>query len=150
MNRSDFKFKVEVRVRNFEVDWQGIVHNAIYLHYFETGRIEYLKRVGVMVDMNSIRQNSKVVLVRNEVNYKVPARFDQLLNVYSRVSVIRNSSFLFEGLIEDSLQGHLIADNLAYHVWLDPENDSPVNVPEHFRIKVREFEGSGVQITGPF
>ncbi len=31
MDFSKFKHKINLRVRNYEVDWQGIVHNAVYL-----------------------------------------------------------------------------------------------------------------------
>src|SRR3970282_674932 len=99
MDKSLFKFKNQVRVRNYEIDWQGIVHNAVYLLYFETGRIEYLKNLKVKIDMNNIQHENKVVLVRNEINYKSPARFDELLNVYTRISIIRNTSFTFESYI---------------------------------------------------
>ena len=30
-----FKHETQVKVRNYEIDWQGIVHNAVYLYYFE-------------------------------------------------------------------------------------------------------------------
>ena len=61
--------------RSYEIDWQGIVHNAVYLHYFEVGRIEYLNTIGAKVDINTINLDSKVVLARNEIDYRNPARF---------------------------------------------------------------------------
>ncbi len=79
MDRLQFKHKTSIRVRNYEVDWQGIVHNANYLLYCEVGRIEYLRDLGAKVDMQSINGSSKVVLVRNEIDYKSSARFDELL-----------------------------------------------------------------------
>src|SRR5712692_1637417 len=93
----------QVRVRNYEVDWQGIVHNAVYLLYFEIGRVEYLKNLGVKIDIDSIQRDYKVVLVRNEINYKSPARFDELLNVYTRIASIRNTSFTFEAYMEEAI-----------------------------------------------
>jgi acyl-CoA thioester hydrolase len=100
MDRSKFKHKTSINVRNYEVDWQGIVHNANYLLYCEVGRIEYLKDLGAKVNMQSINGDSRVVLVRNEIDYKSPASFDQLLNVYTRTSSIRNTSFAMESMIE--------------------------------------------------
>ena len=120
MDKSLFKHKTQIRVRNYEVDWQGIVHNATHLLYFEVGRIEYLKHLGVKIDLTSIQNESRVVLVRNEIDYKSPARFDEVLNVYTRVSYIRNTSFGFEGIIEEASKKRFIAENLAIHVWLAP------------------------------
>src|SRR6266571_8690347 len=149
MDRSKFRHKTQVRVRNYEVDWQGIVHNATYLLYFEVGRIEYLKHLGLQLDLTSIRNDSRVVLVRNEVDYKSPATFDDLLNIYTRISYIRNTSFAFEGRLEEANDGRLIAENVAVHVWLDSRTGDPVTVKDEFRQRVMQFEGLNVDITGP-
>ena len=139
-----FKFKTQVRVRNFEVDWQGIVHNANYLLYFEIGRIEYLKHLGIQVSMDSIMGNAKIVVARNEIDYRSPARFDEALDVFTRIFKINNSSFVFEGIIYDSVSTRLIAENVAVHVWLDAKSDAPVRVSDEFRKKIEKFEGNGV------
>jgi len=146
MVQSQFKFKNQLRVRNYEVDWQGIVHNANYLLYFEVGRLEYLKHLGVKLDFDSIQKESRVVLVRNEVNYRSPARFDDSIDIYTRISSIKNTSFVFEGMIMDSPSGRLIADNVAIHVWIHPQRNDPMTVPENFRRIVGEFEGASVRI----
>ncbi|MBI5214302.1 MAG: acyl-CoA thioesterase [Ignavibacteriae bacterium] len=139
--RDNFRFKSQVRVRNFEVDWQGIVHNANYLLYFEIGRIEYLKHLGIHVSMESIMGNSKIVVARNEIDYRSPARFDEALDVYTKISHVSNTSFVFEGKIYETISNRLIAENVAVHVWLDSKSDMPVRVPDDFRIKIAEYEG---------
>jgi acyl-CoA thioester hydrolase len=147
MEKSRFRFSTQVRVRHFEIDWQGIVHNANYLLYFELARIEYLKHVGVAVDSSKINNEAKVVIVRNELDYNAPARFDDLLNVFIRLSYIRNSSFAFEGIIENALTGVLVAENRAIHVWLDPETNEPKRVDDDFRRLIQVFEGDNLELT---
>ncbi len=149
MEQGRFKHMTEVRVRNFEVDWQGIVHNAVYLQYFEIGRIEYLKRLGIKIDIGSVRSETQVVLVRNDILYKSPARFDELLNVFSRISYIKNTSFAFEGYLEERGSGRLVAENTAIHVWLHHRTGEPVTVPDSFRKAVLQFEGGDVGFLGP-
>ena len=149
MDRSKFKHRTEVGVRNYEVDWQGVVHNANYLNYFELGRIEYLKYLGFKVDVSTIQDDAKIVLVRNEINYKAPARFDDLLSIFTRVIYIRNTSFAFEGVIEAGVTGRTISENIAIHVWLDRRTGEPVTVGEDFRKKVQQFEKENVAIFGP-
>jgi acyl-CoA thioester hydrolase len=148
MEAGKFRFKIDLRVRNYEVDWQGIVHNTVYLLYCEVGRVEYLKHIGATVDLNTINGINKIVLSRNEINYIKPARFDMMLEVYTRISEIGNSSFIFESLIIDPESGELIAENRAYHVWLDSEENSPQRVPEDFRKIVRDFEGNTLSERG--
>ncbi len=147
MKKTLFKHQMQLRVRNYEVDWQGIVHNGNYLLYFEVGRVEYLKALGIKIDLNSVQGDSKVVLVRNEINYRSSARFDELLTISTRISYINNTSFAFEGIIEDATSGKLIAENVAVHVWLEPVTGAPLTVPAHFREMVSSFEGDTVSIT---
>jgi acyl-CoA thioester hydrolase len=149
MDKSNFKHRTRLRVRNYEVDWQGIVHNAVYLQYFEVGRIEYLKNLNVALDAQAIQGQNKVVLVRNEIDYKVPAHFDDLLTVYTRVASIRNSSFVMEGMLERDADGRVIAENVAVHVWLDAATDRPRTVGEGFRKLIQSYEGERCQISWP-
>lgn len=146
MERTKFKHHTQVRVRNYEIDWQGIVHNANHLLYFEVGRVVYLGDVGIKVDINTIQHDSKVVVARNEIDYRSPARFGEVLDVYTRISYIRETSFVFEGFIEDSASKRLISENVSVHVWLDHRTDMPLRVPEEFRKWVQRFEGSNVSI----
>ena len=141
MNPRQFKFRHQLRVRNYEVDLQGIVHSAMYLFYFEVGRIEYLKNIGISVTAEGMQNNSKVVLVRNEIDYRSPARFHDLLSIATRVSYIRKSSSAFEGFIEEATTQRMIAESLAVHVWLDPRTNEPRSVDDEFRKKIQQFEG---------
>ncbi|HTK82058.1 MAG TPA: thioesterase family protein [Bacteroidota bacterium] len=145
MEKSQFRHVSRLRVRNYEVDWQGIVHNANYLLYCETGRIEYLKGLGVKLDLHSITNENRVVLVRNEINCRASAFFDEELEIYTRISAIRETSFIFESMIEKSANHELVCDNLAVHVWLD-SNREPVRVNDEFRQIVGEFEGSNLNL----
>ncbi len=149
MKKEQFKYITQLRVRSYEVDWQGIVHNTNYPRFFEVGRIEYLKHLGATVDMNTIQGNGKVVLVRNEIDYESPAFFDELLNIYTRVSLIKNTSFVMEGMMEKSEGGQFVSHNIAYHVWLDPITNRPKTIADEFRMLVQKFEGEHCQINWP-
>lgn len=149
MEKSLFRHSTPVRVRNYEVDWQGIVHNANILLYFEVGRLEYLQQLGLRINFQSIQNESRVVLVRNEIDYCSPAHFNELLNVYSRITYIRHTSFAFEAFIEEAGTDRCIASNVAVHVWLDPKTGEPARVREDFRLAVRQFEGPNVAILDP-
>lgn len=135
-----YRHNTRLRVRNYEVDWQGIVHNSIYLQYFEIGRIEYLRKVGQLLDLTSVNKGSRVVLARNEVDYISPARFDHLLEIFTKISSVGTSSFVFDGVIKVRSSNTLIATNRAVHVWLHPRGGHPVTVPASFIKKVEAYE----------
>jgi len=149
MDRAKFKHTIPVRVRNIEIDWQGIVHNANYLLYFEDGRVSYLEHLGIKVDINSMDHEYKVLIARNEIDYLSPARLGDSLEVHTRISFIRNTSFAFEAILEESKTQRRIAENVSIHVTLDPRTSKPITVPEEFRRKVHEFDGNNVIIKWP-
>jgi acyl-CoA thioester hydrolase len=149
MDLTKFKHKVQVRVRNYEIDWQGIVHNSVYSLYFEIGRVEYFKILGINIDRNTVRDDFRIVLITNNLTYKRPAHYDDLLDVYTRVSYVKNTSFGMEGLIVDNRTGQTMAENTNVHVWLDPGTRRPTRISDQFRKLVEKVEGGDVEIHRP-
>ena len=69
----DYRFKLDLKVRDYECDMQGIVNNAVYLNYLEHCRHEFQLAAGI--DFNRLtREKVFLVVVRSEVDYKVPLR----------------------------------------------------------------------------
>lgn len=149
MSVDKFRFKTQVRVRNYEIDWQGIVHNANYLLYCEVGRVAYLEHLGIRVDINTIQHESKVVVVRNEMDYFSPARFGEILDVHTRISSIKNTSFIFEGILLEAETLRRIAANVSIHVWLNHRTNEAMTVPDDFRRAVQKHEGENAIISWP-
>lgn len=144
-----FSHRTELRVRNYEVDWQGIVHNAVYLLYFETGRIDYLKRIGAQFDLNSVRGKHKVVLVRNEIDYRRPLSFDDEIVVATRISSIGTTSFVMEGVMLHKQTSEIVSTNVAVHVWLHRDHHTSTRVPDSFRKLVQAHEQDRCVIAWP-
>ncbi len=149
MDLSKFNHKTQVRVRNYEIDWQGIVHNAVYSLYFEIGRVEYFKNLGIRLNHDSIQNEFRVVLATNNLTYMSAAHFDDLLDVYTRISYIKNTSFGMEGLLVNQEAGNLVAENSNVHVWLDPRTDKPMMIGDSFRKLVQKHEGENADIHWP-
>jgi len=146
---SRFRFKTSVQVRHYEVDWQGVVHNANYLLYLESGRVSYLQHLGVQIDLDAIRNQSRIVVVRNEIDYRSPAQFGEVLDVFTRISYIRNSSFGFEGILEGQTTGRRVAEGSSVLVWLDQETGKPARVEDWIRKATLNYEGDNVLIEWP-
>jgi acyl-CoA thioester hydrolase len=149
LDKSLFRHVTSARVRNYEIDWQGIVHNAVYLLYFEMARVEYLQMLGVRVNREAIVRESRIVVARNEIDYLAPAHFGDDLVTSTRISFVRTSSFAFEGILENKKSGVRIAENVSIHVWLDRITGGPVPVADWLRKAVRDFEGENAIITWP-
>ena len=68
-----YRFKLDLKVRDYECDMQGIVNNAVYQNYLEHCRHEFLLSVGI--DFNLLnREKVFLVVVRAELDYKTPLR----------------------------------------------------------------------------
>jgi acyl-CoA thioester hydrolase len=64
-------FKLEMSVRDYEVDMEGVVNNAVYQNYLEHVRHEYLKSIGIDF-AQMVSQGINMVLTRIELDYKWP------------------------------------------------------------------------------
>jgi len=63
-----FQFTLNFTVRDYECDLQGVVNNAVYLHYLEHTRHEFLKHIGFdFADL--VKKNTFLVVIRSELDY---------------------------------------------------------------------------------
>ncbi len=147
LNKSKYKQKFQLRVRNFQVDSQGIVHNAIYLEYCEIGRVEYVRNLGINILPIGITDNGiKINVKRNEINYESPAIVDDLLDIYTRISYIKNSSFCFEHLIYHHETGRLLITQKSVQVNLNADTNRPERLPDYLRKIIMDYEGDNLEI----
>ena len=65
----EYIFELEMQVRDYECDMEGIVNNAIYQHYLEHTRHEFLASSGIsFIEMHE--RGVDPVVNRIEINYK--------------------------------------------------------------------------------
>jgi acyl-CoA thioester hydrolase len=98
---------IQIRVRYFETDRMGLLHHANYLVYFEQGRIELLRSLGLNYkDLED--QGFLMVVVRFQVRYRSPARCDDELTL--KTAVVRTTPVKIEHRYELSRDGVLLAE----------------------------------------
>ena len=142
LTSNDFKHKYTVTVRFHEVDMLGVCNNAVYINFFETARLEYIKVAGLMPEKGIFSDGKIFFMVRNEINYRSHAYYDDVLEVYSRISYIKNSSFGYDHLIVKQKTGEIIVDGKGVVVYVDPKTRKSTALPESFTEKVKAFEPS--------
>ena len=82
-----YQHRLELQVRDYECDIQGIVNNAIYQNYLEHARHQFLLSKGVdFIDLSS--KGIDLVVVRIELDYKLPLRPDDGFWVGSNIEKI--------------------------------------------------------------
>jgi acyl-CoA thioester hydrolase len=76
---------ISIRVRYPEVDAMGYLHHSRYFQYFEMGRVELLRGLGhSYADLE--REGIFFVVVKAQVRYKAPAKYDEELTLLTRVA----------------------------------------------------------------
>jgi acyl-CoA thioester hydrolase len=75
---------ISIRVRYPEVDAMGYVHHSRFLQYFEMGRVELLRSRGFSY-AELEKQGIFFVVVKAQVSFKSPARYDEVLTLRTRV-----------------------------------------------------------------
>ena len=75
--------QIQVRVRYSETDQMGVVYHGNYIPYFEIGRVEWLRNKGI--SYKSLEESGIALpIVSMTINYKKPARYDDLLTVITK------------------------------------------------------------------
>lgn len=92
-NDPAWTFATTLKVRDYEVDCQGIVNNANYLHYLEHTRHEFCEWAGLSFrDMHA--QGIDPVVRRIDIEYLVPLRLGMTFTSRLRVER-RGARFVF-------------------------------------------------------
>jgi acyl-CoA thioester hydrolase len=87
-------FDIPVRVYIEDTDAGGIVFYGNYLKFFERARTDFLRSVGIEQSV-TIENNLIFVVRRIAVDYKLPARLDDVLTVSCAVKSIRPTRVVF-------------------------------------------------------
>ena len=133
-----FTFSTRVRVRFADTDAQGIAHNAAYPVWFEVARVEYLRANAG--GYQTLRDHGiEALVLESYCRYRVPARFDDELDVHTRCIGLRGARFRFEYEIvrADGLQ---VADGWTAHGCVDSKTFRPTRVPGWLADAIRSAE----------
>jgi len=134
-----FTFSTRVRVRFADTDAQGIAHNASYLVWFEVARVEYLRAFAG--GYQALRDRGVEALVLESFcRYRLPARFDDELELRTRCGDLRGARFRFE--YEIARGDEVVADGWTAHACVDATTFRPARVPEWLVEAIGAAEGA--------
>jgi acyl-CoA thioester hydrolase len=99
--------RLALRVRFCETDLMGIVHHANYLAYLEAGRVDWLRKRGVTYADWAAR-GRHLPVVDCTLRYRAPARFDDVLEIETRLADLRAVSLRYDYAV--TREGVLLAE----------------------------------------
>ncbi|MGD0787577.1 MAG: thioesterase family protein [Terracidiphilus sp.] len=131
----------EVRVRYAETDQMGIVYYANYLVWFEIGRVELLRALGLAYSQLEIEHQCILPVIEASCRYRSPARYDDEILIETRPSLLRGSVIKFAYRIyrkanQEGKERELLAEGETVHVVCDDQlNRKPL--PEKYAAALR-------------
>ncbi len=127
---------LEVRVYYEDTDSGGVVYYANYLKFIERGRSEFLREMGFEQDQ-LIKYQGIVFAVKSlQAEYLFPARFNDLLEVHTKVKKSRRASLIFSQKIRDLKQNKVLFEAQVTVVCLDVQNFKPCAIPSDILEKI--------------
>ena len=135
--RPPFKYSALTRVWFSDTDAQGVVYYGRYLPYFDHARTEYHRHLGRIAI-----GGAEFVMRASNVEYHAPARFDDLLECFVRVSRLGRTSVSYECAALRLPDRTLMVTATQTLVLVDVETRMPAPIPEDVRVPIRAFEGT--------
>ncbi|MCF8241119.1 MAG: acyl-CoA thioesterase [Melioribacteraceae bacterium] len=132
------KNKTIIRVRYADTDKMQIVYNGKYLEYFEVGRTELLRSVGL--PYNEVEKHGyQLPLIEAGVKYKSPAFYDDLLEIESTNNSLYSAKVKIEYIIRRKETGEIVTEGFTEHVFVRVEDRKPVRPPKFYIDSLAEF-----------
>jgi acyl-CoA thioester hydrolase len=127
--------QIQVRVRYSETDQMSVVYHGNYAQYFEMGRVEWLRNIGISYKWME-ETGIMLPVVSLTMNYKKPARYDDELTV---TTIFKNQTSVkieFEYEIHNSNQD-LLTTGQSVLVFVDMKSGRPILPPSYIIDKLK-------------
>jgi len=115
----------EVRVRYAETDQMGIVYYANYLVWFEIGRVELMRSLGLAYSQLETEHACILPVIEASCRYRSPARYDDEILIETRPSLLRGSVIKFAyRILRKAPEGQepaVLAEGETVHVVCDDQ-----------------------------
>jgi len=131
--------ETKVRVRYAETDKMSFVYYGVYAQYYEVGRVELLRSLGI--SYKSLEENGfELPVVDFHIRYKKPAFYDDELTIRTTVKEMPTAKIIFhyETLNE---KGELLNVGEVVLVFVDKKTGKPCFAPEVIMNKLKDKLG---------
>lgn len=111
--------ETKLRVRYAETDNMGVVYHANFAIWFEVGRVELMRELGLEYRTMEKEDNCHIPVVELRVRYKAPALYDDEIVVRTRIANARQSLLHFTYEVLRAGDQTLLATGETLHIIVD-------------------------------
>jgi acyl-CoA thioester hydrolase len=105
-----------VRVRYAETDQMGVVYHANYLVWFEVGRVELIRALGIEYKRMEVEDDCHIVVADAHCRYLQSAKYDEVLRIRTRIAESRNRIVKFSYEVIRDADGKVLATGETTHI----------------------------------
>jgi len=134
-----------VRVRYAETDQMGVVYHANYLVWFEVGRVDFIRHMGMDYRAMEEEEGALIAVVEVTARYKAPARYDDELIVRTKLAGFRGSIVRFRYAIIRASDQLLLCEGETVHIVVGRDmkrREMPAKYAERFRERLHPIQVS--------
>ncbi|MGI8846419.1 MAG: acyl-CoA thioesterase [Thermoleophilaceae bacterium] len=128
-------------VRFGDLDAMRHLNNVVYLRYFESARIAYLRELMPNHDPADPEAGDfGFIFAEGHINYRSPVRFDEVVEVRCTVGEVRRSAFRVDYTMH--VGDRHAADGYGWLVGFDYLRQKPMQLPKDLRASLDRAEGA--------
>lgn len=125
------RFVWPVRVYYEDTDFGGVVYYVNYLKFMERARTEYLRHLGINQVELRRQKNWIFVVTDTSIQFKQPARFEDMLYVTAEVVEVKRVKMCFrQEIFRGSENGDLLTTAMVGAACIDADTLRPQRLPE--------------------
>ena len=131
---------IETPVAWGEMDAFRHLNNTTYFRYFESGRIAYFERLGLLEYMEVTGVGP--ILAATSCRFKVPLTYPDTVSIGTRVSEIDDDRFTMEYFVVSHRHQRIAAEGNGLIVCFDYKQNKKTAVPMELRQRIETLEAS--------
>lgn len=136
-----YPVSLEVPVAWGEMDAMGHVNNIVYFRYFESARIAYFEKMGLIDFMN--KTGIGPILATTSCRFRIPLTYPDSVLIGAKVVSVEDDRFVMNYIVVSKRHRKPAAEGEGVIVAFDYRGGKKVPVPEALKQKVLEIERSG-------
>ncbi|MBN2571585.1 MAG: acyl-CoA thioesterase [Ignavibacteriales bacterium] len=123
--------KTKIRVRYADTDKMQIVYNGKYLEYFEVGRTELLRNLGLPYSEIE-KMGYQLPLIEAYIKYHKPAKYDDILEIEANINKIYSAVLHIEYKIKHENGKEILISGFTNHVFINEKTKKATKPPDFF------------------
>jgi len=132
--------EIKLRVRYAETDRMGVVYHSNFAVWFEIGRVELMRQLGLRYRDMEEHENCHIPVADLHVRYKEPAHYDDEIVVHTRLTEVHRSLLRFHYQIVRANDRTVLAEGETTHLVVDDKLKRR-SLPQKYVIAFRQAVG---------